>query len=125
MLDPPSRTIALILFAAISCCAFCTRAARSSAVIGFTSAVIGLSAASAGCIALLVAGACACALRRACPAEAEGEGGLHAAVPMPMPAAAPLETKLRRLISMACILHDPVAAVGRDQGSRPANTTDV
>jgi hypothetical protein len=40
MLEPPSRKIALILFAAISCCAFCTRAARCSFVMGFTLAVI-------------------------------------------------------------------------------------
>src|SRR5687767_10218172 len=97
MLDPPSRKIALILFSAISCCAFCTRAARSSRVIGLTPAVIGLSVARAGCVPPTAEGACA--LVEACSAdlsdvalaesEAEGEGE-HPAMPRPRPAAVPV-----------------------------------
>src|SRR5829696_2248565 len=99
MLDPPSRQMALILFAAISCCAFCTRAARCSFVIGVTPAVIDFNALRAGCMPPpAAAGTCACC------AEAEGEGE-HAAAPRPRPAAAPVWTKERRVISMACILH--------------------
>src|SRR5262245_43428464 len=90
MLDPPSRKIALILFCAISCCAFWTRAARSSFVIGLTSAVIDFNAAIAGCTPELAGVAvCACAV---------SEVGVHATAQRPMPAAAPLFTKERREI---------------------------
>src|SRR5687768_14228146 len=101
MLDPPSRKIALILFSFIRRCAFCTRALRSSRVIGAMPAVIGLSAAMAGCGPLAAGVAdCACALSRACPAEAEGEGGLQLAAPSASPAAALEWRNERRLVFM-------------------------
>src|SRR5689334_8907717 len=115
MLDPPSSMIALILFCAISCCAFCTRAARSSAVIGLTSPVIGFSAASAGCILPLAAG-CVCA-------DAVSAVLLHAEIPMPTLATEPVCMNARRFMisvspfllraSSACVLDErPVLQLG-------------
>src|SRR5688572_15085378 len=92
MLDPPSRKIAPILFSFIRRCAFCTRAVRSSRVIGAMPAVIGLSAAMAGW-GPLVAGVadCACAVSGAV---------LQLATPRPSPAAALECRNERRLVFM-------------------------
>src|SRR5688500_4864494 len=95
MLNPPSRTIALILFSAIKRCAFCTRAARSSRVIGFTSAVIGLSAAIAGCAPEGAVVVCACAT----------SGELLQRVSLrPRPAVAPVCINVRGV----CVISSPV-----------------